>query len=58
MFAALGEIVAGADYLDPTVAFGIGYHGRAAVPVTEDATVELRRPVTERGPIYRPDPRG
>jgi hypothetical protein len=58
VFAALREIVAGAYYLDPTVAARIGYHGRAAVPVTEDDTAELRRPVTARGPIYRPDPRG
>lgn len=63
VFAALGEIVAGAYYLNPAAAATIGYHGRAAVPVDADpeedeaASVALRRPVVERGPIYRDDPR-
>ena len=66
VFAALGEIVAGAYYLDPAVAAAVGYHGRAAVPVDADpeemppddpASVALRQPVVGRGPIYRDDPR-
>jgi hypothetical protein len=65
-FTALGEIVAGAYYLDPAVATAVGYRGRAAVPVDADpeepgpddpASAALRRPVVDRGPIYRADPR-
>jgi hypothetical protein len=59
--AALGEIVAGAYFLNPEVAQRIGYHGRAAIPVDIDVdtseAVALRRPVVERGRAYRPDPR-
>jgi hypothetical protein len=62
VFAALGELVAGAYYLDPTVAGKVGYHGRAALPVDpddvdRDDVAALRQPVVDRGPIYRPDPR-
>lgn len=59
-FAALGEIVAGAYFLDRSVQDSVGYHGRVAAPADLEAPVddELLRPVVERGPIYRPDPRG
>jgi len=59
VFAALGEIVAGAYYLVPEVKDRIGYHGRRAVSVetARDVDADLLRPVVERGPIYRADPR-
>jgi hypothetical protein len=59
VFAALGEIVAGAYFLDRAVQERIGYHGRAAMPVTEltERDHALLRPVVRRGPIYRGDPR-
>ncbi|MCU1687541.1 MAG: hypothetical protein JWQ81_8280 [Amycolatopsis sp.] len=58
-FAALGEIVAGAYFLDKSVQDRIGYHGRVAAPADLDSPVDpdLLRPVIARGPIYRPDPR-
>lgn len=59
VFAALGEIVAGAYYQVPGVQDRIGYHGRAAVPVTDlsDEDRELLQMVVHRGRIYRDDPR-
>ncbi len=60
-FAAVGEVVAGAYFLNPHVAARIGYHGRAAIPVHADAdepdAIALRQPVVDRGRAYRPDPR-
>lgn len=58
-FAALGEIVAGAYFLDKSVQDRIGYHGRVAAPADLASPVdpELLRPVVERGTIYRADPR-
>jgi hypothetical protein len=58
-FAALGEIVAGAYFLDRSVQDSVGYHGRVAAPADLEAPVddELLGPVVKRGPIYRADPR-
>lgn len=51
---ALGEVVAGAYFLNDKVKALIGYHGRRAVPVGEDdVDPELLAPVIARGPIYR-----
>jgi hypothetical protein len=60
LFAALGEIVAGAYYQDPDIQDRIGYHGRVSAPVETAPGVDetLLAPVLARGPIYRPDPRG
>jgi hypothetical protein len=59
VFAALGEIVAGAYFQIPEVQDRIGYHGRAALPVTELTGEDraLLEPVVHRGRIYRDDPR-
>ena len=57
LFAAFGEIVAGAYYLNPKVAALVGYQGRRAVPMVDDLDDALLAPVLSRGPIYRPDPR-
>ena len=59
VFAALGEIVAGAYFQIPEVQDRIGYHGRAALPVTEltDEDRALLEPVVHRGLLYRDDPR-
>jgi hypothetical protein len=59
VLAALGEIVAGAYFLIPAVQDRIGYHGRAALPVTEltEEDHALLEPVVRRGSIYREDPR-
>ncbi|MFI6322302.1 hypothetical protein ACIBG8_32530 [Nonomuraea sp. NPDC050556] len=53
--AALGEVVAGAYYLDDRVRVLIGYHGRRAVPVDESEEIDpdLLAPVLARGPIFR-----
>jgi hypothetical protein len=59
LFAALGEIVAGAYYLEPEIQDRIGYHGRVSDPVESAPALDetLLTPVLTRGPIYRPDPR-
>jgi hypothetical protein len=59
IFAALGEIVAGAYYLEPDIQDLIGYHGRASAPVELEPDLDetLLAPVIARGPIFRPDPR-
>lgn len=50
----LGEVVAGAYFLNDKVKGLIGYYGRRAVPVGEDdIDPELLAPVIARGPIYR-----
>ena len=60
LFAALGEVVAGAYYLDPEIQDLVGYHGRVSAPVETEPDVDpaLLAPVRDRGPIYRADPRG
>ena len=57
-FAALGEVVAGAYYLEPDIQDRIGYHGRVSAPVEIEPDVDeaLLAPVRARGPIYRADP--
>ena len=59
LFAALGEIVAGAYYLEPEIQDRIGYHGRVSAPVETSPPIpeSLLAPVRARGPLYRPDPR-
>jgi hypothetical protein len=59
VFAAFGEVVAGAYFLTGAVQDRIGYHGRAAIPVTDltDEDRALLEPVVHRGRIYRDDPR-
>ncbi len=59
LFAALGEVVAGAFYLEPEIQDRIGYHGRVSAPVETEPDVDpaLLAPVRARGPIYRADPR-
>jgi hypothetical protein len=53
----VGEIVAGAYFLDEKVQDLIHYHGRRAVPIpTTPDYGDLIEPVTARGPIYRPAP--
>jgi hypothetical protein len=53
----VGEVVAGAYFLDERVQDLIGYHGRRAVPVPAAPDHEdLIGPVIERGPRYRPAP--
>jgi hypothetical protein len=53
----VGEIVAGAYFLNEKVQDLVRYHGRRAVPVPAVADYgDLIGPVTARGPIYRPAP--
>jgi hypothetical protein len=55
--AFLGEVVAGAYFLDERVKDLIGYHGRRAVPIPPVPDYgDLITPVIERGPIYRATP--
>ncbi|HZE32087.1 MAG TPA: FAD-dependent oxidoreductase [Actinoallomurus sp.] len=52
--AFVGEVVAGAYFLDERVKDLIGYHGRRAVPIPPVPDYgDLITPVVERGPIYR-----
>ena len=59
LFATLGEVVAGAYYLNPEIQDRVGYHGRVPAPVETEPDVDaaLLAPVLARGPIYRADPR-
>jgi hypothetical protein len=53
----VGEVVAGAYFLDERVKDLIGYHGRRAVPIPPVPDYgDLITPVIERGPIYRAAP--
>lgn len=53
----LGEVVAGAYFLDPRVADYFGYHGRQAILLDADQDYDdLLAPVIDRGPIYRSTP--
>jgi hypothetical protein len=60
LFGFLGEIVAGAYFLNPRVRQAIGYHGQTRQPIPaepdylEDGLLES---VIARGPIYRPTPK-
>ena len=55
--AFVGEVVAGAYFLDERVRDLIGYHGRRAVPIPSAPDhSDLIGPVVERGPRYRPTP--
>jgi hypothetical protein len=53
----VGEVVAGAYFLNPRVKDLIGYHGRRALPIpaTPDHD-DLVGPVLARGPVYRAAP--
>jgi hypothetical protein len=53
----VGEVVAGAYFLNPRVKELIGYHGRRALPIpTAPDYDDLIGPVVARGPIYRAAP--
>jgi hypothetical protein len=53
----VGEVVAGAYFLDERVQDLIGYHGRRAVPIPPEPDYgDLIGPVVERGPVYRAAP--
>jgi len=53
----VGEVVAGAYFLDPGVKDRVGYHGRRALPIPpEPDYADLIAPVVGRGPIYRAAP--
>lgn len=53
----VGEVVAGAYFLNPRVKDLIGYHGRRAVPIPAAPDHDdLIGPVIARGPIYRATP--
>jgi hypothetical protein len=53
----VGEVVAGAYFLDEQVQDLIGYHGRRAVPIPPVPDYgDLIGPVVERGPVYRAAP--
>jgi hypothetical protein len=60
LFTLLGEIVAGAYFMNPDVRKAIEYHGQTSRPMDphpdylEDGLLES---VIRRGPIYRPTPR-
>jgi hypothetical protein len=55
--AFVGEVVAGAYFLDERVRDLIGYHGRRAVPIPPAPDhADLIGPVVERGPRYRSAP--
>ena len=59
LFELLGEIVAGAYFMNPEVRKAIGYRGQIPEPIPphpdylEDGLLES---VIRRGPIYRPTP--
>jgi hypothetical protein len=53
----VGEIVAGAYFLNEQVQDLIHYHGRRALPIPRAPDYDdLIGPVTARGPVYRPAP--
>lgn len=53
----VGEVVAGAYFLNPRVKDLIGYHGRRALPIPSAPDYEdLIGPVIARGPVYRAAP--
>lgn len=55
--AFVGEVVAGAYFLDERVKDLVGYHGRRAMPIPPVPDYgDLITPVVERGPIYRATP--
>jgi hypothetical protein len=61
VYQLLGEIVAGAYFMNPKVREAIGYHGQTPEPIPsepdylEDGLLES---VIRRGAIYRPTPGG
>jgi hypothetical protein len=58
-FGLLGEIVAGAYFMNPHVRTQIGYHGQSPQPIPAQADYladGLLESVLRRGPIYRPTP--
>ena len=56
-FGGFAEAVTAAYYLNPTVAAGVGYGRRSAIPIVFDPDLdELVRTVVARGPIFRPTP--
>ncbi|HTE62313.1 MAG TPA: hypothetical protein VK631_18305 [Solirubrobacteraceae bacterium] len=60
-WGTLTTVVAGAYFLNPSIAERVGYPGRRAIPVDVDASPDwledgLLDSVRSRGPIYRPTP--
>jgi hypothetical protein len=58
-FGLLGELVAGAYFLNPQVRASIGYEGQSPRPIAEEPDYledGLLESVIGRGPIYRPTP--
>ena len=60
-WGTLTIVVAGAYFLNPSIAERVGYPGRRAIPVDVDASPDwledgLLDSVRSRGPIYRPTP--
>jgi hypothetical protein len=59
LFGLLGEIVAGAYFMNPDVRQAIGYQGQTPRPIAHDPDYledGLLESVIRRGPIYRPTP--
>ena len=62
-WGTLTTVVAGAYFLNPAIARGVGYPGRRAIPIDADAEPDwledgLLDSVKSRGPVYRPTPGG
>jgi hypothetical protein len=59
VFAALGQLTAGAYYMDDRVREAMGYPGQEARQLIDDTGeyLEMLERVVERGPIHRPTPR-
>jgi hypothetical protein len=59
-FGMLGEVVAAAYFLNPTVAATLGYASQTPRPIDPHPDYlddDLLTPVITRGPIYRPTPK-
>jgi hypothetical protein len=58
-WGVLTAIVPGAYFLNPEIRAAIGYPGLEARPIGEqDDYADLLGSVVERGPVFRPTPRG
>jgi hypothetical protein len=59
-WGVLTTVVAGAYFLNPAIAAAVGYPGRRAIPIDNDAPDWLEDglldSVKARGPVYRPTP--
>jgi hypothetical protein len=59
LFVLLGEVVAGAYFMNPQVRHTIEYHGQTPRPIDPHPDYldnDLLESVIRRGPIYRPTP--